>query len=111
VQLTKPLKPSTKFVATGTAARSSGLTVGKKASATQTASGPSLAQKGDAIKVPLASADKDETGYASTRVVNMLDSSTFEGELTPLKRRRKRVPKLPHLMQVCCLQRWWRLPS
>jgi hypothetical protein len=30
VQLKKPLKPSKKFVATGTEARSSGLSVGKK---------------------------------------------------------------------------------
>jgi hypothetical protein len=57
VQLKKPLKPSKKFVATGSGARSSGLSVGKKkASAALTTSDPSFAKKGGTIKAPSASA-------------------------------------------------------
>jgi hypothetical protein len=75
-------------------ARSSGPSVGEKASAAKTASGPSLVKKGGVIVAPPTYNEKEEFGYASTCVVNLLDSSAFEGETTHLKHYRKRASKL-----------------
>jgi hypothetical protein len=37
----------------------------------------------------------DNSGYASMRVINMLDSLAFEGEASPLKHHWKRTRKSP----------------
>jgi hypothetical protein len=47
------------------------------------------------IVAPPAYAEKEVFGYASTHVVNLLDSSMSEGEPTPLKCRQKRTSKSP----------------
>jgi hypothetical protein len=46
-------------------------------------------------KAPTAPAEKDASGYISTHVVNMVDTSASEKEASPLKRRRKRTNKSP----------------
>jgi hypothetical protein len=75
VLLVKPLKLSKKFVAKEAEAHSSGLSVEEKASSVKTSFDLPLVAKSGSKKAPSAPIENDESGYMSTRVVNMVDTS------------------------------------
>jgi hypothetical protein len=88
VLLVKPLKLSKKSIAKGAEAHSSGLSIGEKALFVKTSfikgaeAHPwslKLARR-RCLRPPI---EKDESGYVSTRVVDLLDSLASEVELTP----------------------------
>jgi hypothetical protein len=89
----RALKHSKKFAAKGTEAHSSGPSVREKASSVKTFFGSPPVATASAKKVPATPVEKDESGYVSTRVINMLNSLVSEVEPSPLKRRRKRALK------------------
>jgi hypothetical protein len=95
VQLAKPLKPSKKIVAMETGARSSCLSVGKKSFGYPNGLRHVLGEEGWHDKGTPTTAEKDEMGYASMCVVNILDPLASKRELTPLKRHRKHTSKSP----------------
>jgi hypothetical protein len=69
--LAKPLKLSKKFIVKEIEVCSSGLLVHEKASSIKTLFGLPLVAKAS-MKVPSALVEEEESGYMSTRVVNML---------------------------------------
>jgi hypothetical protein len=75
--LAKPLKLIKKFAANDMEACTSGLSIGENASSAKTSFGPSPVVK----KMPSVPTEKDELGYASTRVVNMLILRCLRGAL------------------------------
>jgi hypothetical protein len=70
--LAKPLKLSKKFIVKEIEVCSSGLLVHEKASSIKTLFGLPLVAKASMKKVPSTLVEEEESGYMSTRVVNML---------------------------------------
>jgi hypothetical protein len=93
--LAKPLKLSKNFFAQGEEGHSSRLSISENASSAKTSLRLSLVMKAGTKKMQAAYAAGDELGYASTRVINMLDSSVSEGEVSPLKCHQKCAHKSP----------------
>jgi hypothetical protein len=78
-----------------TEGHSSGLSIRGKASSVKTSFGPPVGCKAGSKKAPTTPVGKDESSYASTHVINMVDSSASEGDVSPLERRQKRARKSP----------------
>jgi hypothetical protein len=74
-----------------------GLSVGQKASLVRTFFRLPPSAKSGSMKAPAApvAVEKYMSGYASTHVVNMLDSSASKEEASPLRRRRRHASKSP----------------
>jgi hypothetical protein len=82
--LAKPLKLSKKSAMKGAEARSSGLSIGEKALTEKTYSSPLLVAKTSSKKAPMTTAKKDASGYVSTYMLNIVDTSASKEEASPL---------------------------